>query len=503
MSDLTKKNKGSLQSLNKVANNLGGSLLSIGTKEKKNIKKFAKSMSHKVEKVGEKAKKSVSNLRQVKESEPLEDLPESRQWSTLDSRTTRGFKDDGNYDPGVNSDDEDDMFKFEELSHKSSGSSLQVGNMGIVSNTSTPLNGSLENLGGGEFLRRSIATPTGGSIRGTPAGSVRGISKPPRTPSMRSNLVLDEWEAKLLGKKGQFNGSQAGDDAVSISSLASGTSRGTSATVADTWQPGTRHTSVSTVESRGNAEGGSRTASTSSNPGDAWPNRNTIKHSDSGLPSYKQATESSRTFETEKELEAPVGRKKIIPVQSDFESSPSPESPSSPIDSPLPGRYNASKFSKSHSQGQFKYPKENDELEQKRKSIGMKLKSTYSFRDKDESKSSRRNSVESNISRHSRTHSDGSEGPPAGTRVVLGRETTPTPLSNNTRMSHEIMTRFDGKSREDLIEMIVNLQGTVEHQGRKADDLEDYIDSLLIRVMEVAPVILQKDLPCFYKAPLK
>ena len=43
VSDLTKKNKGSLQSLNKVANNIGGSLLSLGTKEKKNIKKIAKS----------------------------------------------------------------------------------------------------------------------------------------------------------------------------------------------------------------------------------------------------------------------------------------------------------------------------------------------------------------------------------------------------------------------------------------------------------------------------
>merc|ERR1719412_3033559 len=89
MSDLTKKNKGSLQSLNKVANNLGGSLLSLGTKEKKNIKKFAKSVSHKVEKVGEKAKKSVTNLRQVRE-EKLDVLPEASQWNTMNSEFING-----------------------------------------------------------------------------------------------------------------------------------------------------------------------------------------------------------------------------------------------------------------------------------------------------------------------------------------------------------------------------------------------------------------------------
>ena len=36
-----------------------------------------------------------------------------------------------------------------------------------------------------------------------------------------------------------------------------------------------------------------------------------------------------------------------------------------------------------------------------------------------------------------------------GTRVVLGRETTPTPSSqSNNKIPREIMTRFDGKSRE-------------------------------------------------------
>ena len=65
VADLTKKNKGSISSLNKVAGNIGGSLLSLGGKEKKNLKKIAASVTRKVEKVGGKAKKSVSSLKLV------------------------------------------------------------------------------------------------------------------------------------------------------------------------------------------------------------------------------------------------------------------------------------------------------------------------------------------------------------------------------------------------------------------------------------------------------
>ena len=65
VADLTKKNKGSISSLNKVAGNIGGSLLSLGGKEKKNFKKIAASVTKKVEKVGGKAKKSVSSLKLV------------------------------------------------------------------------------------------------------------------------------------------------------------------------------------------------------------------------------------------------------------------------------------------------------------------------------------------------------------------------------------------------------------------------------------------------------
>ena len=45
---------------------------------------------------------------------------------------------------------------------------------------------------------------------------------------------------------------------------------------------------------------------------------------------------------------------------------------------------------------------------------------------------------------------------------------------------------------QDLIEMVVMLQGQVEDQGRKVGDMEEYMDSLLVKIMENTPVLLEK-----------
>jgi hypothetical protein len=44
---------------------------------------------------------------------------------------------------------------------------------------------------------------------------------------------------------------------------------------------------------------------------------------------------------------------------------------------------------------------------------------------------------------------------------------------------------------KDLIEIICSLQLSMEHQSRRLRDLEDYLDTLLVRVMETTPRILQ------------
>lgn len=47
---------------------------------------------------------------------------------------------------------------------------------------------------------------------------------------------------------------------------------------------------------------------------------------------------------------------------------------------------------------------------------------------------------------------------------------------------------------QDLIETIVQLQSQLESQGKRQVDLEDYLDSLLMKVMARSPDLLQKDL---------
>ena len=82
------------------------------------------------------------------------------------------------------------ILQFDELSHKSSHSSLSVSQVAL----STPKDGSLENLGGGEFLRRNYNTPPHGKGPRTPV-----ISNPPENNRWSTGPV-DEWDAKLFGK---------------------------------------------------------------------------------------------------------------------------------------------------------------------------------------------------------------------------------------------------------------------------------------------------------------
>lgn len=78
-----------------------------------------------------------------------------------------------------------------------------------------------------------------------------------------------------------------------------------------------------------------------------------------------------------------------------------------------------------------------------------------------------------------------------GRVVEGGNDRLPHPPTRQSRLPQEIHNKFAGKSREDLMETIVNLQATLEKNVRHTRDLEDYIDDLLLRVMETTPQLLQ------------
>jgi len=407
-------------------------LLSLGSKEKKKFKRIAASVTNKVEKVGVKAKKSVSSMKLNKDRGGLESLPESSQWTNTVFETHDGGL--HNEDPGVNSDDEDDMFQFDTLSHRSSLSSLGTNKLGTVSAVSTPLQGSMENL--------------------TVQSTNRGGDNNSTTPSL-----LNEWEAKLLGQKKGLHVSPAHDETISMSSIQSGISSHLSydasqVTTQDTSSPNTRQ---ETKEYKGSM---------------------------SSLPSYHEVMNTESNMKGKPKVpEEKFSKKKIIPVQSDSSES-SPEEPSTPVDSPQPLTF-SSRFQSTNTFNQQAEVEKNMQL-------GQKLKNSYSFREKKESKFARKNSIESNSSRHSRTLSATSQGPPNDTRVVVGRETSPTPCRSVSRIQRDIHDKFAGQSREELIEMVIKLKSGVEDQGKKIADFEDYIDSLLIKIMESSPVLLEK-----------
>lgn len=201
LTDLSKKDK-HRSSLSSLAQNVGGSLMSIGSIEKrKSIKKLAKNLGSKMN-LSKKEKKSDSSSL----SGSIPNLKGSAV-STPDHSTPK--KHVGEADPGVISED-DDEFAFDDLSHKSSGSSLNVQSTNVFAPrnsiyTPSPVNASLENLGGGEFLRRSTSSNLAVPEKTVPQKPVRlsldTFSSPANTIPNQVIDKNDEWSQKLYSRK--------------------------------------------------------------------------------------------------------------------------------------------------------------------------------------------------------------------------------------------------------------------------------------------------------------
>lgn len=169
LSDLSKKEK-TKSSFSNIAG--GGSLLSLGTLEKrKTLKKFAKSLGSKMHITGKKKKEKSDDSDSYSGSFSSIGTP------SMVVKNSRNMGNIGNADPGVISEDEDE-FVFDNLSHKSSGSSLN----------SRPKTNNLILTGNDD------ATPS--------KSATLPPLKPPRnvneTPTKDSKV--DEWESKLYGK---------------------------------------------------------------------------------------------------------------------------------------------------------------------------------------------------------------------------------------------------------------------------------------------------------------
>lgn len=378
LTDLSHKerHKSSLGQLSTAAHSIGGSLLSIGSFEKrKGLKKLAKSIGNRVK------GKSKHNL------DKGDDLNEGDERKF---RTTR--QEPGEADPGVISEDEDE-FTFDDLSHKSSASSLNapVGNSNSVGSIASSNSSSNNN-----FEAHQVP----------PVPANAAPNKPPRfsmsasTTSLSKvdNIKEDEWGLKLYGKQVNNN-------------VKRWESKVNPKIVID--EPKDEHRESSPVHSPSSTLRNQEVSETPSpTPREVLQTRNKLEEK---FMSHKEKNVKEEKFKEKKE---------------DKNSCWSPKD-------------------------------EKQSRKDKKKEKENKFKD---FND------------DNNLS---------------GERIIIGGEDAIRTTSIKSHLPHEVLAQFEGKSREDLIELTLQLQAEVTEKKKRLTDLEDYIDALLLRVIECSPRLLQ------------
>lgn len=181
LTDLSKKEKNKSSTLG-----LGGSLLSLNTLEKrKSLKKFAKSIGSKMHITGKKKDKDTESI-----SSSVSSLSMTGS-NRFDNMRFEGTQARGDADPGVISED-DDEFAFDNLSNKSSASSINLKSKTL--NNSTTLAPSP--------LARQSYSSSFANVNMAVEDEQPRITETPQKPEVakRQNVQVDEWEAKLYGK---------------------------------------------------------------------------------------------------------------------------------------------------------------------------------------------------------------------------------------------------------------------------------------------------------------
>lgn len=190
LTDLSKKEKNKSSTLG-----LGGSLLSLNAFEKrKSLKNFAKSMGSKMHISGKKKDKSQDNdsISSSISSLSMTGINNNR----FEERRFEGSQGHGDADPGVISEDEDE-FAFDNLSNKSSASSINLKSKGAhlhnIQQAPSPLAvQSFSSYGNVNNFSADLELSKPEVIEPTP--------QKPNIDSRRQSIEIDDWETKLYGK---------------------------------------------------------------------------------------------------------------------------------------------------------------------------------------------------------------------------------------------------------------------------------------------------------------
>lgn len=154
--------------------------------------------------------------------------------------------------------------------------------------------------------------------------------------------------------------------------------------------------------------------------------------------------------------------------------------------SPIPKPRSSSNVSESDSKSS------DSPLSDKREVKPRNTLSSMHEQEKRESKA--KNNVQENVEKEKKTKAKWKD---TMERIIIGRETDKEDNSaseNKSRLSPELLSKYEGKSRDDLIEMVVELHSQVEEQAVREKEIKEYLEDLLLRVMETSPWVLQKPL---------
>ncbi|KAM7347311.1 rab11 interacting protein isoform 2-T2 [Cochliomyia hominivorax] len=76
-------------------------------------------------------------------------------------------------------------------------------------------------------------------------------------------------------------------------------------------------------------------------------------------------------------------------------------------------------------------------------------------------------------------------------RIIIGHEKATTQAERRAEISAALAKKYEGKSREELMLIANGMENEALIQRQRVKELEDYLDNLLLRVMETHPKILQ------------
>ncbi|XP_033249390.1 uncharacterized protein LOC108159941 isoform X4 [Drosophila miranda] len=94
--------------------------------------------------------------------------------------------------------------------------------------------------------------------------------------------------------------------------------------------------------------------------------------------------------------------------------------------------------------------------------------------------------------KYSNDNGSNSPSPKSSERIIIGHEKSGgSHAERRSEISAQLAKKYEGKSREELMLIANGMENEALLQRQRVKELEDYLDNLLLRVMETHPKILQ------------